>query len=640
MKLCFASLVCVPLLSAAGLAGTDLASFVGRAVCATCHTNIAAGQRQTAMARTWQGTDTRTLPATYTEQKSEGPDPAITYRVHRVAHGFRYDVQLPGHSATSMNVEAVMGGDRHGLSFLFRAPDIDGIPLARPPLIEGRYLHYAPENQLALSPGFPGEKPSTIETALGRVLSPQFETKCVTCHGQPRIHGTAHEEGVSCENCHGPGREHLTAIAHKAADKAITNPAKLPIAQQMQACAQCHSGFSVVEDPLPSDLLISDQVTSLKNSECWRQSGGEITCTNCHDPHKDAPRAALVARSEKKCLNCHDSLSTGHAGICPVNRATGCVGCHMPTVAKRPLLVADHWIRVHPEQHVTAPKRAPEWRSQVPPKHLFLRMIALDTPERARDLKQELQSGRSFFDLARANSARHEHVEKRRLSWRSDAAQLDQAWASAALRLEPGELSDVIPGDGKFFIVQRMPRNFREEAESLFNRAMELRKENKAQECVAELLEALKTYPRLLRGLTYLGIAYSEAGNPQAGASILGLATRLYPKDGGAHFNLGISYEALGRSADAIAEYRRALEIQPDLESVYLNLGAALYASGQQDEAIQVYRTGLNVNPLMASLHYSLGVVLQQQGKTAEAANEISLATKIDPTISKQAGTN
>src|SRR5690348_13714820 len=103
MKFWVSSLFCVALFSAV-LSAADSASFVGRDVCAACHKNIAATQGQTAMARTWQGIDTKSLPSVYREQASDGPGPAIVYLVHRDAHDFRYEVRLPGHSATSLKV--------------------------------------------------------------------------------------------------------------------------------------------------------------------------------------------------------------------------------------------------------------------------------------------------------------------------------------------------------------------------------------------------------------------------------------------------------------------------------------------------------------------------------------------------------
>jgi tetratricopeptide (TPR) repeat protein len=213
-------------------------------------------------------------------------------------------------------------------------------------------------------------------------------------------------------------------------------------------------------------------------------------------------------------------------------------------------------------------------------------------------------------------------------------SQFDPGWSKAALSLQPGDISDVIDLRGKYVILQRMPRNFREEAEARFNKAMDLRKEGKRDESAHELLEALKIYPQLLRALTYLGVTYGEAGNPQTSAAILTIATRLYPQDAGAHFNLGIAYGALGRQ-DEISEYNRAIEINPDLVLAYLNLGAALYAKGQYDDAILAYREGLNVNPLIASLHYSLSIALEQRNNTQEAKDEMALALKIDPNVGK-----
>lgn len=588
------------------------------------------------MARTWQGSDTTKLPLTYTEQKSEGPEPAIQYSVHRNGSDFRYEIQLPGHSATSMKVETVMGGDRHGLSFLLRVPKLEGIALARAPLVEARYLRYAPENRLVLSPGFPTEKPPTFETALGRVLSPQFEAKCLGCHGQPRVHGTATEKGVSCESCHGPGREHLAAIARKANDKAIQNPAKLPVPQQMESCTQCHSGFSVVEDPLPSDLLISNQVNALKNSECWRQSAGQITCTKCHDPHRDSPTEALIAKSERTCQGCHNTKGAQHAAVCPVNRTRGCVGCHMPEQKKDSFHMADHWIRVHAAQPAPPPAHDVTWRTRIVPNHLYLRMIVTSDRAKADSLRQQLSSGASFFELARDNSTDEATAPAGGFLGDLDANEMDVSWRAAALALLPGQVSNVVEANGGYVLFQRMPRNFRESANTHFQTAMDLRAKNKREEAGAELLEALQIYPRFLRALTWLGVTFGESGEGSRSIAVLKFATQLYPQDAGAHFNLGVAYGAAGNPDEEMNEYKRALEIEPDLVPAYLNLGAALYAARRLEEAGEAYRAGLNANPLIASLHYSLAVVLQDQGKAEESQNEFRIASKIDPKVGNQ----
>jgi hypothetical protein len=329
------------LLVVSSLRATDGTGYLGRDVCAGCHRDIAISQSRTNMARTWQGVASPQLPANYSQTHTEGPAPAIEYALKRAGEPLQYRVQMPGHPPQEFPIETMVGGERHGISFLLRVPAVENLPLPVARLVEARYFHSASQNRLAFSLGFPEEKPSTYETAFGRVLTPYLEKRCLSCHVAPRSQATRAESGVSCENCHGPGQPHLAALsrhseAHKppgpapevdeaallskpktpdgrtSADLAvpgesvvrgssknlgILNPNKLPVADRMRPCSQCHAGSSLVEDPLPSDLLISDQVTALKNSECWRQSGGNIACTNCHDPHKDAPRPVLVARA-------------------------------------------------------------------------------------------------------------------------------------------------------------------------------------------------------------------------------------------------------------------------------------------------------------------------------------------------------
>jgi len=257
-------------------------------------------------------------------------------------------------------------------------------------------------------------------------------------------------------------------------------------------------------------------------------------------------------------------------------------------------------------------------------------MIALGDAAKASAIRKQLVEGASFFELSRTNSIDRRSTFKSGYLGDLDPSQIDASFAQPVLRLQPGELSDVIQANGRYLIFQRMPRNFREDGEKRFNRAMELRKESKRDESTAELLEALKIYPHLLRALTYLGISYGDAGNPQTGADILTLATQIYPRDAGAHFNLGIAYGLMGKEGE-IAEYKRALEIDPDCVLAFLNWGAALYGQGQYKEAIQVYRDGININPLIASLHYSLGVALEQDNQPEAAKNEFELARKIDP---------
>ncbi len=329
------------------------------------------------MAKTWQGTNTQTLPANFMASKTEGSAQAgsrpATYEVRRMGGKLEYSVALPDGTKLTLPVEVVMGGARHGLSFLERIAQVDQIALDRPALIEGRYAYSVAHRELALSPGFALEKPRTYEDAVGNVLSSTFEQKCLQCHGQPNSLGAGKEGGVHCESCHGPAFGHIAAVGRGKPREGVVNPARLKADEQLQVCAQCHTGFTYQSDPLPDDLLVSNQVNALRNAECFIQSGEKLTCTGCHDPHADSPRVAEA--TTKTCLSCHAVLKNPHAAICPVNAQGECIGCHMPAVQKGSFHMTDHWIRVHPEQGITTPQHDRSGRSQITPVREFMRLI-------------------------------------------------------------------------------------------------------------------------------------------------------------------------------------------------------------------------------------------------------------------------
>jgi tetratricopeptide (TPR) repeat protein len=304
----------------------------------------------------------------------------------------------------------------------------------------------------------------------------------------------------------------------------------------------------------------------------------------------------------------------------------------MPDQTRGAFIMADHWIRVHPEQKIDVAAHNPAWRTKIPPKRLYLRTIVFDDREKASAVRQQLLAGGSFFELARANSIDQATADTGGYLGDVDRSQLEPTLSAAALKLQPGEISNVVASNGKYFTLQRLPRNFRGDAEAVFNKAMDLRKQGKLPESKNELVEALKIYPWLLRALTWLAAMYGHEGNPGVSAGILTLATQLYPEDSGAHFNLAIAYGAMGKPEE-IPEYRRALQIDPDLAVAYINWGATLYEKGQYQEAIKVYREGMKVDPLLASLHYSLALALEKENETTEAEAEMALARKIDPNV-------
>ena len=332
------------LLFAASAADPTGAHYLGPETCALCHQAIAARQEQTAMANTWQGRISQWLPNPF---HAAADDPG--YEITRSDNALNYSAILPGGEKLTLPVETTVGGQRHGLGFLLSLKEIDGMALARPALIQARYAWSPERKRLLIAPGCSPNKPVSVESALGLVLSPTFEARCRSCHGEPNSLGSGRKGGIHCESCHGPASTHLDALRHGKSNAGVVNPKRLSNEESMAICARCHVGLTKFSDPSPDDLLVANQVRAIRASECFLQSGKAFSCIACHDPHsnsEDGDQRAIMA-----CLGCHSERAANRAAICPVNAKSNCISCHMPSVEMGPLHLVDHLIRVNPEQN-------------------------------------------------------------------------------------------------------------------------------------------------------------------------------------------------------------------------------------------------------------------------------------------------
>ncbi|HSR70389.1 MAG TPA: multiheme c-type cytochrome [Acidobacteriota bacterium] len=324
--------------------------YVGRQECARCHKSNGSDHFASNHAKTWRPASALDEVSTLPQSTTEGP---LRYRVEKRQGRWHFVTQLPGRPAQAVPVHSVVGGERFGLSLILLASEIEGRALPRPTLVEARYMLEAGTWRLKKSPGLFAGQPSSYDAALGRVLNRDFAEKCLNCHTGPVTpelarqggpHPVFGDVGVTCERCHGPGQAHVEAAEAKAADLEILHPGKLSNPKLMELCSQCHNGFFSLVQPRPEDVLISNQVTALANSDCYIQSNAGLSCLDCHNPHENAAKGDPIY--VRTCLRCH-TQARPEAVLCPVNSSDGCIGCHMPEdVQQDNFHLTDHWIRV------------------------------------------------------------------------------------------------------------------------------------------------------------------------------------------------------------------------------------------------------------------------------------------------------
>lgn len=160
---------------------------------------------------------------------------------------------------------------------------------------------------------------------------------CQRCHAREhtRLVAGAHAAILQtsvlpgCETCHGPGGAH--AAGPNPDPAAITLPAALAAAQQVELCGQCHRDQIRLHGGDPQGFVVAGK-----------------TCTDCHSVHGRpaavvAPDVALRSLAQATelaqpvgsaaCTACHplrdQSLQRGpHASLAAANAADGCERCH------------------------------------------------------------------------------------------------------------------------------------------------------------------------------------------------------------------------------------------------------------------------------------------------------------------------
>jgi hypothetical protein len=336
--------------------------YVGSAVCAECHGDIAETYKSHPMSHSLAEVTEATVVEDY-ENATFAPTGGRICEVERrgdeVLHHeklFDADGELLYDQAVPVKYE--VGSGQRGRSYLV---DRGGI-LFQSPI--GWYSH---AGKWDLSPGYAPQAHQRFER--------RIHDGCLYCHagrvatdepGSDRyLTPPFVEASIGCERCHGPGEEHVKRQHDNPTsggpDPTIVNPARLDPIHRDSVCYQCHlQGVRMIPrngrsfyDFRPGGRLDDvwvvfvdgdrvdeeghskavSQVEQMRSSRCFAGSNGQLGCISCHDPHSRPSAEQRVEYFQKRCLSCHEeqgcSLPLAERQQSPANGS--CIACHMPT---------------------------------------------------------------------------------------------------------------------------------------------------------------------------------------------------------------------------------------------------------------------------------------------------------------------
>ncbi|HSK81723.1 MAG TPA: tetratricopeptide repeat protein [Thermoanaerobaculia bacterium] len=595
-------------LSALGIGVTAGAApgYADEAACALCHSDLAASYREKGMARAFArprpGADIESFeaPPFFHEPSSQRME--IRRRGDRLVFR-RWQDGPDGQpiNALEQEVDWILGSGDHARTYLYRTAggELYQLPLA----------WYNQTRSWGMAPGF--DRPDH-EGVLRRV-----RRECVFCHtsypdvpagadvyGAPQVFPEALPEGIGCQRCHGPAAEHVWLAnggigSPEEIRASVWNPGRLPSGQRDEVCGTCHlqpsvalpgirrfgrGDFSFRPGEPPAGYLVQVDVEEegktaserfeinhhpyrLRQSRCFTESGGALSCLTCHDPHQKVPEEEKAAHYRAACLTCH-TQSGAHTA-----QASDCASCHMPKRRTQDVVhvvMTDHLIRRNPGgPELLAPLRETETVLT------GLRLLGPGAPE---------------GDLGEVYRA---------------AATLRAAATDEAVGYLEKKLSQVRPA----------------QIEPWLDLAQGQIRRGRHADAERTLREVLARTPDHPQALEWLALARAGQGDAEGAITILRqvLALPAGSDRAEAEYNLARLLVANRRPAEGEEHLLRALTLRPNLAVAWHHLGEVRAASGEWEGAVAAYRRSLEIDPTNTRSYISLSRVLLSRGEREEA---------------------
>lgn len=587
------------------------AGYVPDRACADCHEEIYESYQATGMARSFYRPDPERAVEAFDETFIQ-PETGFHYEMS-VRDGKYYQRRYCQDDAGrrfaehEQEVAWVIGSGNHVRTYLSQNQ--------RGEMFELPLSWYA-EGGWGMSPGY--------EYAEHERFERQIKRECMFCHnaypdvprgsdlpGRAQIFPSELPHGIGCQRCHGPGARHMeVALAADSSDEdardSIVNPADFAPGQRDQLCMTCHlqpdvhnggesfvhvmdrsiyshrPGQAITEAKVFFDfgpatereqkIEINHHAYRLRQSACYTESDGELSCVTCHDPHRKQPKVERAEFYARKCLQCHqlEDCEADEHGLAAT--PGDCVSCHMFEARPRDVVgatITDHWIRRRPPaSDLTAPLEA--------------RSRPTATLEPAPYFDDVGPRG-ALLDLYAGWAAADRPSKDRLRSWRASLEEVEPAVPYAYVTLGRA-LALAHDLDGSIEVLTDAEERFSGEASVEYNLGLSLH-------LAGQHAAALRHVDKALEG----------GAEPRT----LALKGRLH---------------ALLRQVDAArAACEESLRLRSNSPKTWLTYASILAELGEMDASIAAYRQVIALNPDELEPYRMLADIHRFEGRYAEA---------------------
>lgn len=613
-----------------GPAPRTAAGYVSDEQCASCHLGLYLSYQHIAMARTFSRPTPENVIEDFENNRLYHEPSKRHYELTFDDGTFlmtRYQVDDEGRRVNEIEqrIDWIVGSGDHGRSYLFRNPagELFMLPVS----------WYSRSQSWGMTPGFDNDQHSG--------LSRQVIRECIFCHNnypdmpagsdvfsRPHVFPTDLAEGIGCQRCHGPGEEHVRVADDPdapldAVRATVVNPARLPPVLRDDVCYQCHmlpssTRTSIVRrfgrpeysfrpgEPLTEYLVhldfdyrdeaadrfeVDHHPYRMRQSTCFKESNGRMSCLTCHDPHVDVPAAEAAGYYRARCMTCHEiddcrmeamaGASSNAAGGGPAAATNNCIACHMPKRRTHDVVhvvMTDHRIVRQPRPDALAPRH-----EESPPAVSKVKVYWSDRPPPMADI---------YRAIPLANDGNRRAVN---------------AMAAAVAGAAPRQVEPY----------QRLAK-------------AQVRAE-RFEDAIASLAIVLEREPDSALALAETGFALSRLGNYRDALEYLTRAIEIEPLAPTAQFNLGIVTARLGRLEEARLAYEEAVHLRPTYTKAWVGLGDLHARRGRFADAAEAYRRALATEPNHPVASESLGWVLMQTGDRQEALRVWRHAASLAP---------